>query len=165
VWAAKASGARCESRAKPRRGTSVKTVKIIVLIIAAGFIALQLVPVKRDNPAGPDTFDAPPEVKRIVVRSCYDCHSNRSRWPWYAYVAPVSWSVAGDVHNARKRLNFSNWSSMTEEKRRSKIADMKEEIESNGMPLPRYLKMHPDARLTSQEKQTIYKWAGRVSKN
>ena len=48
-------------------------------------------------------------VKRILERSCYDCHSNRTRWPWYSHVAPVSWLVARDVHEGREEINFSEW--------------------------------------------------------
>lgn len=137
----------------------MKTVKTIIIIVAAAFIAIQFVPVNRDNPAGPDTFNAPADVKKIIERSCYDCHSNKTRWPWYAHVAPVSWAVAGHVHEGRRRLNFSNWQNMPAKNQWSKREILSDEIEEGGMPLPQYLPMHPDARLSEKEKQAVYKWA------
>ena len=79
-----------------------KLQKYAVLALAAVFVAIQLVPVHRDNPPVASDLDAPADVKSILRRACYDCHSNETRWPWYAYVAPVSWLVAHDVEEGRR---------------------------------------------------------------
>src|SRR5688572_8675105 len=89
-----------------------------VAAAAAGLlVALQLVPVERSNP--PVAFDlpSPPQVKTVLERSCYDCHSHETNWPWYAYVAPASWKLAYDVGEARAELNFSTWKAYRPDKR------------------------------------------------
>ena len=122
------------------------------------FLGIQLIPVKRSNPPVVSEVDASIEVKAILKRSCYDCHSNEVNWPWYSYVAPVSWLVAHDVKEGREELNFSEWG------RHSGDAEMKEEIieeiEEGEMPLPIYLITHPGASVSEQELTILKKWAG-----
>ena len=65
------------------------------LVLAALLVLAQLVPVARTNPPATTELTAPLEVDGLLQRACYDCHSNETRWPWYAYVAPASWLVAG----------------------------------------------------------------------
>ena len=78
--------------------------------MAALAVVAQLYPrPTRDNPPVWASIDAPHDVERILRRSCYDCHSNETRWPWYSHLAPRSWLVAADVHEARVRMNFSEW--------------------------------------------------------
>lgn len=129
---------------------------IVALAVVA--LALQLVPVDRSNPPVRSDFDGPPEVREILVRSCYDCHSNETVWPWYARVAPVSWLVARDVHAGRRELNFSEWGAY-DRRRRGKLAvEMLEEIEGRKMPLPVYIYLHPEAKLTGSEIRTLRAW-------
>ncbi|UCE85242.1 MAG: heme-binding domain-containing protein [Deltaproteobacteria bacterium] len=120
---------------------------------------MQLVPIERSNPRVELEVPAPPEVHEILRRSCYDCHSNETRWPWYSRVAPVSWLVAYDVREARHHLNFSTWDRYGEEKRRDHIREVWEEVESDEMPLWIYLPLHPDARLSARDRETIRLWA------
>ena len=72
-------------------------------------MAIQFVPVVRENPPITAPLAAQAELAQVLERSCYDCHSNQTRWPWYASVAPVSWLVARDVDRGRHELNFSAW--------------------------------------------------------
>ena len=139
----------------------MKIVKIIVLILALAFIAIQLVPVKRDNPAGKDTFNAPANVKEIIVRSCYDCHSNQTRWLWYSYVAPISWIASDHVHEAREEMNLSNWAKLPPEKQKRKMWSMLEHIEQGEMPLPHYLTFHPEARISKKDLQILREWVSK----
>ena len=136
----------------------MKIVKIIVLILALAFIAIQLVPVKRDNPAGKDTFNAPANVKEIIVRSCYDCHSNQTRWLWYSYVAPISWIASDHVHEAREEMNLSNWAKLPPEKQKRKMWSMLEHIEEGEMPLSHYLTFHPEAKLSKKDRDVMREW-------
>ena len=78
-------------------------------LVALGVILLaaQLVPVDRSNPPVQGEVAAPSEVRAILRRACYDCHSNAVRWPWYGRVAPVSWLLERDVREGRKEVNFS----------------------------------------------------------
>ena len=77
------------------------------LVLLVAFVAVQFIPVERTNPpVEPGSLVVPREVEPLLRRACYDCHSHETRWPWYAYVAPVSWLVADDVKDARRHLIF-----------------------------------------------------------
>jgi hypothetical protein len=84
----------------------LKARTAVFSLLALG-ILIQLIPIRRDNPPATGSVAAPPEVMSILRRSCYDCHSNETIWPWYSRVAPVSWLVARDVHEGRRHVNFS----------------------------------------------------------
>ncbi|MBT8206650.1 MAG: heme-binding domain-containing protein [Acidimicrobiia bacterium] len=133
------------------------TILFGVLVVA--FVAIQFVPVDRSNP--PVTMDvvAPAEVRSVLRQSCYDCHSNESNWPWYSYVAPVSWLVAKDVREGREHLNFSTWDRYTTDERSEFVAEAYEEAVEGEMPLPIYLTMHNDARLSREDRQVLHDWA------
>lgn len=127
-----------------------------LLWIAAGvFVLAQLVPVPRDNPPVSGKLPAPSEVQAILDRSCMDCHSHETRWPWYAYIAPGSWLLAYDVAEARERLNFSTWDRYSAKKQREKVEEIWEEVEEGEMPMWIYLLAHPGAKLSEAEKQTL----------
>jgi hypothetical protein len=120
--------------------------------IAAGvLVAIQLVPLSRSNPPIESALAAPPDVQAILERSCMDCHSHATRWPWYAYVAPVSWLVVYDVHHAREHMNLSRWGGYAPDRQRKKLEEMLEEAENGTMPVTPYLWMHPEAELSPQD--------------
>ena len=116
------------------------------LVLGAG---IQLVPYGWRHPNPPVTQDAPwpdADSERIARASCYDCHSNETDWPGYAYVAPMSWLVRSDVESGRDELNFSEWD------RDDGDADKAiEEVLDGWMPPDRYTMLHRDARLTDAE--------------
>ncbi len=118
----------------------------------AGALALaQLIPVARENPPVEAELPAPPELRALLRRACYDCHSNETRWPWYSQLAPVSWLVAHDVKDAREHMNFSTWNAYDEEERLEKLEEAVEEVEEGNMPLPPYLLLHRDAALSEAD--------------
>jgi hypothetical protein len=127
----------------------VKIIIIILVIGFIGFVALQLVPVDRSNPpvVSEPQWDSP-QTRALAERACFDCHSNQTKWPWYSYVAPVSWLVAHDVQEGRDRMNFSEWTPGQENETRRVIS-------RGNMPPSQYLLMHPEARLTAAEKQAL----------
>ena len=125
-------------------------------IVAAA--AIQLIPVKRDNPPAALLIQAPADVRTILERSCYDCHSNRTRWPWYSRVAPVSWFVARDVHRGRKELNFTDWPLFDFEAQDHLLADIGKDVERGKMPLWNYLMLHPEARLGPADRKRVSDW-------
>lgn len=133
-------------------------LKKILIVVAVIVIGIQFIPVDRTNPPVTQEIDAPQNVMTILKTSCYDCHSNESSWPWYSYVAPVSFLVASDVHNGRKRVNFSEWDKYDEKKREKKMDAMLEDVEEGKMPLPKYLITHPDAELNSEKINIIRDW-------
>lgn len=131
----------------------------VVLVLVAVLLLAQLVPVGRTNPPATAELTAPMEIDGLLQRACYDCHSHETRWPWYAYVAPVSWLVAWDVHEGREHLNFSTWGDYPPSRQRKKLEELVEMIEQDEMPLWYYRPLHPDARLSQAERDRLIAWA------
>lgn len=129
----------------------------VAAIAAAALI--QLVPVRRDNPPVRTEVPAPHDVKAILERACYDCHSGRTRWPWYSHVAPVSWLLARDVHRGRREVNFTDWPAFDQDAQDHILSHIVKQVKRRAMPLPIYLSMHPQARLTEQDRQRLIEWA------
>ena len=133
-----------------------RPVKITLWVVAGllvGFAAIQLVPYGRDHTNPPVTAEPAwdsPRTRELATQACFDCHSNETTWPWYSNIAPVSWLVYHDVIEARDRMNFSEWG-----RPHPGIDQVIEEIEEGGMPLPQYLLMHPNARLSVQEREAL----------
>lgn len=130
----------------------------IAVVLAVVLVALQFVPVGRENPPVLNDFAGPPAVKEILQRSCYDCHSNQTRWPWYARVAPVSFLVARDVRKGREELNFSDWGAYDRARRAQLGAEILEAVEKREMPLPAYVLLHGQAKLSGSELTTLRGW-------
>jgi hypothetical protein len=105
-------------------------------------------------------LDAPTEVVSVLQKSCYDCHSNETEWPWYSNIAPVSWLVSSDVQDGRLHLNFSKWENLSRKDKVKMKEEIWEEIENENMPLWKYSILHPDANLTPEAKNLIRDWAG-----
>lgn len=127
--------------------------------LVAFLLLAQLVPIDRSNPPVTAEVPAPPAVRAILERSCYDCHSNQSRWPWYGYVAPLSWVMAYDIHEARDHVNFSTWDAYTEKKRVDMLEEVWEQVDEGEMPFFVYLPLHPEAELSEADKQLLEDWA------
>jgi hypothetical protein len=128
-----------------------------IVIVAA----IQFIKPKRTNPpvepkmAFESKTSLSPETVKILRRSCTDCHSNSTRWPWYSHIAPVSWMVANDVQNGRRHLNLSKWGQLNKEQAQAKQKDICDEVLAGEMPLWIYTLMHKDARLSSLDKDTL----------
>jgi len=135
----------------------MKKTIIVLTVLVVGFIGIQFIPVKRTNPAVVYDFDGPPAVKAVLQRSCYDCHSNETDWPWYSHVAPVSWILSSHVQEARDHLNFSDWEPL---KDKAWVPDHVYKMVANGeMPLKSYLLMHSDAKVSSGDLAVLRQWA------
>lgn len=114
-------------------------------------ILIQLIPITHDNPTVTQEIQwNSPETQTLAQDACFDCHSNETVWPWYSYVAPISWRVAGHVQEGRQRLNFSEWDQPNEN-----AHEIIEAITSGKMPLRDYLLMHPEAQLTDEGTQVL----------
>ena len=131
----------------------------LLLGIVLALIVLQFVPVERSNPPVEAEVPAPANVRAVLKQSCYDCHSNETRWPWYSHVAPVSWLVAHDVHEARKHLNFSTWNRYDAKRQARKLNAAWEEVEEGEMPLWYYQAVHRDAVLSAEDRALLHEWA------
>ncbi len=131
---------------------------IIFIIILLVIIGIQFIEVEKTNPPVTADINAPMEVKTILQNSCYDCHSNETKWSWYSKVAPVSWLISKDVVEGREHLNFSDWEKLLPAKQRKLKEEIWEEIEEDKMPISNYTLLHPSAKLDLMKKQTIKKW-------
>jgi hypothetical protein len=130
--------------------------------VVIAFAALQLAQPARTNPAAKTEFlrttAAPPDVAAMFRAACYDCHSDETRWPWYSYIAPISWQIAQDVNHGRRHVNLSEWPADNPDLARKKIEDMSDEIDDGDMPLKKYTLIHKDARLTPQQRERLTQW-------
>ena len=101
---------------------------------------------------------APDDVANLLRASCYDCHGHTTQYPWYSYIAPVSWWIKNHVNEGRQHLNFSTWNEYSIKKRIHKLEECAEMIENQHMPLPSYINLHEEAVLTEAERQKLVIW-------
>ena len=139
----------------------MKWIKRIALTLAILLVVAQLVRPARTNPPVDPAKElrAPQPVAAILERSCYDCHSNRTVWPWYSQVAPASWLVVKDVRGGRKEMNFSEWSTFTARRTARKLQEICDQVEQHEMPLKIYIPLHPGASLSDADRHTLCDWA------
>ncbi len=125
--------------------------------------AIQFIPVSMTNPAVTQDLSAPPPIGSLLRRGCYDCHSNQTRWPWYAHVAPMSWLVAHDVNDGRRHLNFSTWDAYASDPgtEAEKLEKLGRVIGNGSMPPWYYAMMHRGARLSRGDRSLVAGWASR----
>jgi hypothetical protein len=142
-----------------------KTVKIFVVSFGVIVILIQFIQPNRSNPEV-DTaltlkseLNPPPYISSLLERGCKDCHSNETHWPFYAYVAPVSWLVTYDVSEGRKHFNMSEWGKYKTKRKYQKLSGIYQEVKDNSMPLPKYLIMHAEAKFTDAERDSLSSWA------
>jgi hypothetical protein len=142
-----------------------KALKIIAIVAVIALIAIQFFQPDRTNPqiVAADTLQAsmqvPAEVDAILTRSCGDCHSDKTVYPWYSNVSPVSWWLANHIAEGRRELNMSVWNTYSSKKKSKKLEEVCEQVESGEMPLPSYLWIHRYAVLREGESKTICDWA------
>ena len=103
--------------------------------------------------------DVNPGIIQIMERSCQNCHSEKTGWPWYSYVAPVSWLIEKDVHDARSHMNLSRWDQYSLEKKQELLTRLAAAVRSRQMPPARYTLMHPGAKPYATDLEQIYEWA------
>jgi hypothetical protein len=127
-------------------------------------IIAQLFRPERTNPSSDTRYSirnfpgTPPAVLSRLERSCFDCHSNQTRWPWYSNITPVNYLIVGDVEEARRHMNFSEWGAMKTIKIQSLLDRISDEVSGKDMPLKRYLLLHPDAKLSDADVKMICDW-------
>lgn len=121
---------------------------LVVLLVAIQFLPYSR-PVENPPTRVEPRWDSP-RTRELAARACFDCHSNNVRHPWYAAVAPVSWLVRYDVEGARHKLNFSEW-----DLPQPGAFEAATQIEEGNMPLPIYVPLHPEAKLSAEEKAEL----------
>ena len=137
---------------------------LVAAVMVLGLASLLVHPfgaVRAHAPVGPlltgAVVDA--ETVRILQRSCQNCHSQNTDWPWYSYIAPVSWLIEKDVHQARSHMNLSGWGLYSLEEKQDLLSVLAAAVRSRQMPPPRYTLMHRSAKLSEPERERIYQWA------
>ena len=133
--------------------------KRLCLILLAVAILIQFVPVERENPPETAPLWAPAPVKAVLERSCYDCHSNLTAWPWYGRVAPVSWYLSRNVSRGREHLNFSAWRDLPAKTQRHALKSVIERIETGEMPPRLHRLVHPETAVSDEDLAALKSWA------
>jgi hypothetical protein len=129
-----------------------------VLAVLVVFGGMQLArPSQTNPPVNPANtleaqYEVPGEVKQVLERACADCHSNRTRWPWYSKVAPASWLLADHVKNGRRKMNLDDFHEDVS------VKDICKELRLGTMPLKGYLLLHPEAKVSGAEIQAVCAW-------
>lgn len=141
-----------------------KILKILAVAAVLVLIGIQFMrPERRNPPVDPaQTLEAhvevPPDIRGILERSCKDCHTNRTDFPWYSNVAPVSWEVVGHIDHGREELNFSEWGTYSRDRQERKLEEICDEVEAREMPHNQYLWIHWDAELSDRDIEALCGW-------
>jgi cytochrome c len=134
--------------------------KIFLLLATLAGVTLPLIhpfgPVRQQYSSAPLPGDA--AVRPLLERACANCHSEQTKWPAYSYLPVISWAIEKDVAEAREHMDLSHWDQDSVEQKRDLLARIAAEVRNRRMPLPRYLMLHPESRLSDEEIQVIYEW-------
>ncbi|MGH9313488.1 MAG: heme-binding domain-containing protein [Vicinamibacterales bacterium] len=129
-------------------------INYVAFFFVVALVGAQAIRPERTNPPVAEArtikrqMSVPPAAGAVLERACRDCHSNRTDWPWYSHVAPVSWFVIDHVNHGRSHLNFSEWSSYQPDRRRELVDGICKQARDGTMPLPSYTWIHWSARLS-----------------
>ncbi len=133
------------------------------------FIAIQFIPTARNEST--ETlksdfvvmFSPPKNIALKLKTACYDCHSNKTTYPWYNKIQPVAWFLEHHIEEAKEELNFSEFGNYSNRKQKSKLKSIKNEIKDAKMPLKSYTLMHKDAKFSKEEKEIMLKWLEKIN--
>jgi hypothetical protein len=141
-----------------------RALKIIVVVLFVGFVVLQFIRPDMTNPpvVAEQTLEAttqiPENVQKILTRSCADCHTNNTIFPWYSHIQPAAWFQLSHINHAREHLNFSDWAKLEDRRKKRKLEEVCEQVETREMPLPSYLWLHWDANMSDEEIKILCDW-------
>ncbi len=141
-----------------------KILKVIAIILFLGIVVLQFFRPDRTNPpiVKAETLEAttnlPDDINSILKRSCNDCHSNTTAYPWYSNIAPISWSVVEHIDHGRGELNFSKWATYPDSKKMRKLEEVCDQVKAGEMPHNQYLWIHWNAVLSENDKKSLCDW-------
>lgn len=143
-----------------------KVLKASLVFLLTLFAGAQFVRPSRLNPPAvtgqsiEEMAPLPPNVSEVLNRSCMDCHSNQTVWPWYSNVSPVSWFLKGHVDNGRRHLNFSRWARYDLREKAILLNEICKTAKGGTMPLSSYTLIHRDAVLKPSDVVTLCRWSG-----
>jgi len=147
----------------------MKKIKIILVVLIVLFIIIQFIPagIPSNKPEDEKSIAKSSLVTGHVLnqlkKSCFDCHSDQTKLPWYAKIAPSSWLLSGHINEGKSHLNFSEWEDYSRREKIGLLEAIKDEVESGNMPLKSYLLIHRDARLDSEKISLLSKWTSETS--
>ncbi|HEV7681932.1 MAG TPA: heme-binding domain-containing protein [Pyrinomonadaceae bacterium] len=133
-------------------------IGIVSLVIAQFFGPAKTNPASDATQSIESRMQLTPQVAAIIDRSCNDCHSNKTRWPWYSHIAPVSWFVIDHVNEGRENLNFSEWGSYNQRDVDGVLRQICREVRAGAMPLSSYTPLHPGSKLSAEDVKTLCDW-------
>ena len=139
----------------------MKIVKIITLVLLVAFVGIQFIPTTRNqSDLIPETDfmlvnKVPETIQKKLQVSCYDCHSNNTKYPWYNKIQPVTWFLENHIEEGKAELNFNEWDSLSNRRKKSKLRSIIKQIESGEMPLESYTLIHKDATFTEAEAEEM----------
>ncbi|HVS21269.1 MAG TPA: heme-binding domain-containing protein [Pyrinomonadaceae bacterium] len=142
----------------------LRVLKWIAIGLIVVFLGIQFVRPARTNPAVDESqtifarTQMTPHVAAIFNRSCVDCHSNKTEWPWYTNVAPLSWFIVNHVNEGRKNWSLSEWGQLDRDHQDRKLRQICDEITDGAMPLSSYTPMHPNSKLSADDKKKLCDW-------
>ena len=143
-------------------------LKKVFLVLLVALVIIQFIHPKRNKTEGlqpnyiGNTFTVPVDVKTILVKACNDCHSNNTKYPWYATIQPVHWWLNDHINDGKKGLNLDEYTSRSLRYQYNKMGDVIEQLKEGEMPLNFYTWIHKNAKLTEEEKAKITGWAESV---
>lgn len=136
----------------------------ILIVVLVLFIILQFIRPPGNQMVGESSaaiqtrFPVPSEVHQILKRSCYDCHSNNTVYPWYSYVEPVGWFLSNDIQDGKRELNFDEFASYPASRQIRRFQAIRQQIEDGKMPLPTYTLIHTSSILSPEERDRVIQW-------
>ena len=141
-----------------------RILKIVLIVLVVIFVGMQAIRPTLSNPPVDESqtintrTQITPQVASILDRSCRDCHTSKTVWPWYTQIAPVSWWLSNHVNDGRRNLNLSEWGKLAPDRQDRKLRQICDEVSDGVMPLSSYTPMHPAAKLSDQDKKTLCDW-------
>lgn len=110
-------------------------------------------------------YNIPDSVQVILAATCYDCHSNNTKYPWYSYIQPARFMMERHIRNGKKDLNFSEFGNYSKRRQESKFESIIRQVKSGEMPLPSYTVLHKNSKLSAEQKQVIINWVESILNN
>ncbi len=110
-------------------------------------------------------YHVPDSVQVILAATCYDCHSNNTKYPWYSYIQPARFIMERHIRNGKKDLNFSEFGNYSKRRQESKLESIIKQVRSGDMPLTSYTRLHKNSKLTSKQKETVINWIDSILKS
>jgi len=146
-------------------------IKKILLVLLVVLVIMQFFRIDTTNPAYPAEQDfltvenVDHEVGQIIKHACYDCHSFETIYPWYSNFAPASWIIKDHIDEGREEMNFSEWSTYKEKRKKHKFEECYELVSEGEMPLKGYAIMHSKANLSDDQRKLLVEWFKNASKH